>query len=141
MARSGPITLALRRALRNAAVDARDEAGVFLARRYAQLLDDSAPAAKYARALETLRTATAGGDEDVRRAFLVVSTALAAHSVASDLGPKLKDLLGALGLTPAGRKSAKAAVDVPPPAVDTQPTPRGADELERLRRERAARQH
>lgn len=100
---------AVRAALRSrSATDPRDAAAERLAVHYAALIDNAAPAAKYRRALATLHAAAATSDDpDVADALDVVQIALAEHSVASDLGPKLLAVLGALGLTTAGRGAAK----------------------------------
>jgi hypothetical protein len=104
----GPLTRALGSALAAAAPVPEDAAAVALARRYATLIDDAAVAAKYRRPLATLRRAVAHydreiGDDGAAEALGKVTEALAAHSVASDLGPKLLAALAALGMTTAGR--------------------------------------
>lgn len=83
----------------------RDAATAELARTYASLMDDAAPAAKYAKAIAWLERLD---DEDETAAGHVdtIRTALAEHSVASDLGPKLLAALEALLLSPRARKVA-----------------------------------
>jgi hypothetical protein len=86
--------------------DPRDAAAEALALRYAGLMDNAAPAAKYRRHMEVLSRAIAGtslDEDDPYEAFQVVATALSEHSVASDLGPKLLAALTGLGLTTAAR--------------------------------------
>lgn len=105
---------ALEQALRKAALEQRDQGAVALARRYAQLLDDAVAADKYTKALrlvgEAVEQAAAdmGMGQQTRADQLLtawdrISSALAEHSVASDLGPKLQATLTALGMTPASR--------------------------------------
>lgn len=93
-----------------------DRATATLAVHYAELIDDAAPAAKYAAALEWL----AGVDvapEDAKH-VRAITTALARHSVASDLGPKLLATLDALGLTPKARSAVKKGVSDDKPAAN-----------------------
>lgn len=110
----GPMARALGTALAaipEAAKDKRDEAALQLARRYAALIDNAAPGKVYARHLRALREMQAtmrvenievfGIDTD--KAIEEIEVALAAHTVASDLGPKLLAALTALGLTPVAR--------------------------------------
>jgi len=104
---------ALQRALAEAKPAELDAATVALAQRYAQLLDDAAAADKYRRPIErldeTIASATADmsivAAEQVEQAWSKIKSALAEHSVASDLGPKLLAALQQLGLTPASRAS------------------------------------
>lgn len=107
---------ALQRALAEANAGELDAGNVALAMRYAQLLDDAALADKYRRPVErldevigeaVLRMPTTAADQ-VTNAWSKLRSALAEHSVASDLGPKYLAALTALGLTPASR-SAKPA--------------------------------
>jgi len=137
--RSGPISRALAASLRTAPAAPSDAAAVALAKRYAALLDDSAPGARVAKALEALRSVIPADDDAASSAFRTVAVALSAHSTASDLGPKLRDLLTALELTPAGRKIARGEA-APDERPQQQPTARGVASLEAARRERAARQ-
>ena len=80
-----------------------DAGAIALCRTYAALIDAAAPAAKYRKALDVLAGHLGDAPEPVAKAAETVADALAAHSVASDLGPKLLAALGALGLTLAGR--------------------------------------
>jgi hypothetical protein len=90
--------------------DPRDKAAERLALHYAGLIDQAAPAARYRKWLATLSQAAAHTDDpDAEEAFEQIATALAEHSVASDLGPKLLAVLTSLGLTTAGRGAAKDA--------------------------------
>jgi hypothetical protein len=105
----GPMARAVAAALR-AATDkqARDGGAVALAKRYATLIDDAAPLAKYREPLRALRRAVDEcSDPRAGKELDKIEAALAAHSVASDLGPKLLDVLRQLGLTVAGRPAAK----------------------------------
>lgn len=81
-----------------------DGAAVQLARRYAALIDEAAPASKYDIPLRALRRAVLEcSDPKAGEHLAKIEQALAAHSVASDLGPKLLAVLTALGMTVAGR--------------------------------------
>jgi hypothetical protein len=114
----GPLETSVAAALTaRATTDPHDAAAEQLAVHYATLIDAAAPAAKYRRPLETLQRAVAlldalsGGDdqdsgEDATEALAKVRDALAQHSVASDLGPKLLAALEALQLTPRARAAA-----------------------------------
>ena len=104
----GPLARALGSALTAASTSGQskpeDAAAVALARRYAALIDDAAVAAKYREPLAVLRRAVAFyGEDDAVKALDKIADALGAHSVASDLGPKLLAALTALGMTAAGR--------------------------------------
>jgi len=92
----------------------RDAAAAHLARRYAALLDEPVPLARYEEPLRVLRALVAAQEDPAaaRRHLAKVEDALAAHSVASDLGPKLLAALTALGCTPAGRHP-KAGTGIP----------------------------
>jgi hypothetical protein len=110
----------------------RDAGAVQLARRYAGLIDAAASAVKYRKPLETLeRAVRLSDDPDAPEALEKLRDALAAHSVASDLGPKLLAVLTSLGMTLAGR-SAKGGAQGGP-AIGGK-----LDEL-RARRQRRAR--
>lgn len=128
MSAEGPITRAVRAALRDAPLLPRDTAAVALAKRYAALLDDAAPDAKYGEPLRLIAAALPM-DDQVEKAFRKVADALAQHSVASDLGPKLLAVLASLGMTPAGRGVKGGAQGGPAPVASK------LDEL-RARRER-----
>jgi hypothetical protein len=136
----------LEEALILAQIDAQGAAGVELARRYARLLDDAAPGKAYVEALALMGRAMDHYAEcekwppmELRRidkARETITVALAEHSVASDLGPKLQSILAALGLVlPAAAPKQKAAPDVQP-SGDTP-----ADELARQRALRDSRPH
>lgn len=126
---AGPLARALNAALRDAPTLKRDGATVALAKRYAALIDESAPASKYREPLTLIKNALPA-DDQIEAAFRRIVDALSAHSVASDMGPKLLAALTALGMTPAGR----GAKDATPPGDGT---PKGkADELSERREER-----
>lgn len=111
--------------------DPRDAGAEQLARVYATLIDAPAPAARYTKPLALLRRACGAYDDpDAMDAYRTIRDALGAHSVASDLGPKLLATLDALGLTPKARASAKGG-------GGDQPRP--ADPLDELRAKRRAR--
>jgi len=104
------LTRAVNVALRAAKPDKRDDAAVALAQSYAALIDNASVLAKYDKPLDGLREAIgllehhdAGAGADAHEDLKKITDALAAHSVASDLGPKLLAALAQLGLTPAGR--------------------------------------
>ena len=124
-------------ALRQAKPEKLDAGAVQLAREYAALIDNATVSAKYRKPLEFVRHAIEWADDnrDALEAFDKIADALAEHSVASDLGPKLLATLTALGLTPAGRgtKGGQNGVPVANPL----------DELKARRASRAerARQH
>jgi len=107
----------LERSLADAKLGALDAGAQALATRYAQLLDDAVAADKYTKSLRVLSEAVrdhAGQlmppqERELLQAWDQVSSALAEHSVASDLGPKLLAAMTALGLTPAGRGALKQA--------------------------------
>lgn len=90
-----------------------DAGAVALARRYAALIDETAPASKYREPLAVLGRAVAVyEDPDAGKALDKIADALAAHSVASDLGPKLLAVLTALGMTTVSRGAKGGGVDV-----------------------------
>lgn len=136
----GPMARSVASSLASVTINKEDEGAAALARRYAALIDDAQPSAIYARHLDAVRraldTLTAAGlvvGVDYQKHFDKITEALAAHSAASDLGPKLLAALTALGLTVAGRP-AKGGV---PNDAGTPPAPES--ELDKLRRERAER--
>lgn len=96
----------------------RDRATAALALTYAALIDQAAPAAKYAKALAWLgRLPVDDEDDDAARHVDTIRVALAAHTVASDLGPKLLAALEALLLSPRARGVAmKGGTDGKPAA-------------------------
>ncbi len=137
MVTRGPQTRALGTSIRAAAPAKLDTAAVALARRYAELLDNATVAAKYVKHLDGLRAALdelgpAAELEGWRENLDRIAEALAAHSVASDLGPKLLAALTALGMTPAARRATNGGQD------DARPTG-PADELRKRRATRATR--
>jgi hypothetical protein len=86
--------------------DPRDGAAAALALRYAGLMDEPTPAGRYRRPLEVLARSVIGlelEEDDPQEALQVIVTALAEHTVASDLGPKLLAVLAGLGLTAVSR--------------------------------------
>jgi hypothetical protein len=88
-----------------------DRATRALAIRYAELLDDAAVAEKYHRAVRMVGDAVTIQSEHMGEtaanqlltAWTRIESALAEHTVASDLGPKLLAALTALSMTPAAR--------------------------------------
>lgn len=119
-----------------------DSGTVAMAVRYAELLDSAVAAEKFTRALRLVGEAVSSyaddlpltASEQLRGAWDRISSSLAEHSVASDLGPKLLATLTALNLTPAARGAVKAASTPAAPAAAPQTA------LERAR-ERAARRN
>jgi len=91
----------VRRAIKAQPGDPADAATEALALHYAALIDNAAAGKKYAAALAWLRRAEQLTDEEQHAD--TIRAALAAHSVASDLGPKLLATLDALKLTPRAR--------------------------------------
>jgi len=125
------------KSLESAEISEKDAGAAQLARRYAELIDAAQPTAALAksiaavqRGLDALAEAEISAG-DCQAQFDKVKAELAAHSAASDLGPKLLAALTALGLTPAGRTAKGVITNVPEPVVES--------ELQRLRRERAER--
>lgn len=130
---TGPQARALAEALRNLEVLDRDRAAVQLAKRYAALIDEATPASKYRDPMRLINRSLNPGDEQAAQAFAKIADALAAHSVMSDLGPKLLAVLTALGMTPAGR-----GVKAPPAEPDDKPKGK-SDELRQRREDRERR--
>ncbi len=133
-------------ALAGAKLTPADQATRALAIRYAELLDDAAVAEKYARAGKACGDAiqiqsehlSQTASDQLLNSWTRIESALAEHTVASDLGPKLLAALQQLGMTPAARKdvvSGKAGAAAPAPE---QEQPKTALELAR---ERAARRN
>lgn len=128
MTAPGPMARAVAEALATIKARPEDAGAAELCRRYAELLDAATPSSVYRRHLRAIHTAlTTGEPDDAYEALEKITDALAAHSVASDLGPKLCAALTALGLTLAGRGAGKGGG----PVVGA-----GASEFEK-RRERA----
>jgi hypothetical protein len=103
--RTGPISRAVRKTLDGITLQPADSAAAALTKRYAALIDEAAPAAKYRDPLTKLAAALDPDDETAAEALQKIRTALSEHTVASDLGPKLLAALTALGATPASRKA------------------------------------
>jgi hypothetical protein len=108
--------------------DDRDGAALALALTYAGLIDNAAPAAKYAAAL---RWVNGHEDRHAEKYAPVIEAALSAHSVASDLGPKLLAALESLQLTPRARAAAQNA------STGDKPSANPIDQLAHRRRGRA----
>lgn len=139
MAIQGPQERALARALKTAPVKPEDAATAALARRYARLLDEAAPAARYVKAVGWLARLRLDDDDDEgARHVETIRTALAEHSVASDLGPKLLAALGALGMSPAGRAAVTGKGAQPAPEKSKSALQRQRDELADRRARQAA---
>jgi hypothetical protein len=126
------LAYSVRQAVKAAGEDQRDQATAALAISYARLIDNAAPAARYAAALRWLAGVPVDDPaEESLREIIVV--ALSAHTVASDLGPKLLAALEALILSPRARAAAKKAVS------DVKPAGSPLDQIaERRARRRAA---
>lgn len=104
----GVTAYAVKKSLDAAKLDERDAAARALVERYAALIDNATVARKYEKHLDVLKRAARNLDLDAAdEAYDVVENALAAHSVASDLGPKFLAALTSLGLTPAARGGGK----------------------------------
>jgi hypothetical protein len=108
------LAYSVRQAVRAGGADKRDQATAALAISYAQLIDNATASAKYARAVRWLERLDVPEEQEHLREIIVV--ALAAHSVASDFGPKLLAALEALILSPRARAAAKKAVNDAKPA-------------------------
>lgn len=138
---------AVSESLKDLQLSERDRSTAELARRYARLIDDAQPAAKYRqhltamhRALDMLATLEPLAAGEAAEHFAKIADALAAHSVASDLGPKLLAALTALGMTPASRSATKGGDQGEPRTVEPKPeTP--FERARRERNERRAREH
>lgn len=108
----------------------RDQAAAALVRRYAQLIDYAESLADEA---DILWGELDPEDADGRRRLVKLEAAVAAHSVTSDLGPKLLAALTSLGCTLAGRNAKGGELN-----RATDPALAAHDEL---KAKRAARQH
>jgi hypothetical protein len=120
-----------------------DAGAAALCRRYAELMDNAEPAARYAdsiaavsSALETLAVLDPLVGVDYAKHWEKIATALAEHTVASDLGPKLLAGLSSLGLTVAGRGAAKGGTTGGTPVAAPGSA---ANELAERRKSRAQR--
>jgi len=145
----GPMARAVAAAIDAAKIRPEDRGTAELARRYAALIDQATPASKYrvplrqlGRALDMLAASEPLAAFEAEQQLVKIVDALAAHSVMSDLGPKLLAALTALGLTPAAVAGIRKG-DTPGGTPVAPPEPEPESEFERLRRERAerARQH
>lgn len=122
-----PVLTSLEQAERSAPDDPRDAGALALARRYAELLDQTEVSAQYRKPIERIEQALQEhvlqleniDAERLLTAWSKVRSALAEHTTASDLGPKLLAALTALGLTPAGRS--KTGPGALPDNVSTMP--------------------
>lgn len=101
-----PLTRAVLDAIGAAELKPRHAGTVALATRYATLIDNASPPTKYRESIaavmagvETLDAMGAVVGVDYRKHFMRIVDALSAHSVASDLGPKLLAAMTSLGLT------------------------------------------
>lgn len=94
-------------AARSAKLGDLDGAALAVAAGYAELIDNAAPAAKYDAALGWLAAGADQNSPDVDKHIRTITVALAQHSVASDLGPKLLAALESLQLTPRARAAAQ----------------------------------
>jgi hypothetical protein len=106
-----------------AAGAAPDRALLDLALSYARLIDAAAPTAALAKAIDTIAPHIPADPTTTADAWRRITTTLAEHTVASDLGPKLLAALDALLLTPRARAAAKKAV------TGDQPTANPLDQL------------
>lgn len=115
-------------ALEAATLRPEDGATQALAIKYATLIDEAAPAAKYANALAWL-TGQQAADDDARARYVdIIRAALAEHSVMSDLGPKLLAALDALGMSPRARAALQKGAK-----NGDRPAPSRLDELRAAR--------
>ena len=120
----------LNAALAAVKIEPKDEAAAALARHYADLIDNAAPAGKYLKALAWLHGGANQGDEKAGDFTNTIMLALSEHTSASDFGPKLLAALTALGMTPAA-----AGITIPTPgSVPKSPL----DELRQRRAEKQA---
>lgn len=99
----GPMAQAVDTAIAAATLRPEDAGAVELVRRYAALIDAATPSSVYARHIRAVARALDIEDRDAADSMRKIEEALAAHAVASDLGPKLLAALSALGLTVASR--------------------------------------
>lgn len=129
----GSMSEAVKVALADTTQEPKDAAARALVVQYAALIDEAAPKGTYDQALKVLAAVAKNhGGPRVEKAFQTVADALAAHTVASDLGPKLLATLLALGMAPAGRNKAEGGGG---PVVPV------ASKLDELRARRDARQN
>lgn len=134
------ISPALEESLILAQIPAWGAATVALARRYAALLDEAAPAGRYRRPLQLLERVAAYYRDTAKmtpveeraldEAMNTIGDALAQHSVASDLGPKLLAALERLNMTLTKTDAKPTTPEAPSDASSVR------DELKAKRRER-----
>jgi hypothetical protein len=135
----GVLAAELAAALAAAKVEQRDRGTERLARHYAELIDNAAPSRSYAKSIRVLGTFIEDNadilghgsprERELMEAWDKASSALAEHSVASDLGPKLLAAMIALQLTPASRVPKSGAA----PAAAEQAAPDEATDAAVLR--------
>ena len=116
----GVLTEQVRSSVAGAKLAPLDGATARLATHYAELIDNAAPSRSYATAIRVIGSfideqsgvfrAGSPEERELLTAWDKVVTALAEHSVASDLGPKLLAALQQLGLTPAARSKVSGAL-------------------------------
>lgn len=132
---------AVRSSLADAKLRPVDEGAKALALRYAELLDAAAVEKQYVKSLAVVERAVESASADLppqaadqlEAAFAKISMALAEHSTASDLGPKLLAAMTSLGLTPAARAE-KGPVGAAGGTVSEMPSPlQAARDRARLR--------
>lgn len=105
------VELAIAAAQEQKKITSLDAGSVALAERYANLIDHASARQTYAKAMRLVSAAvemqadhlTPPNAAALMEAWERLVSALAEHTVASDLGPKLLAALTALGLTPAAR--------------------------------------
>lgn len=117
-------------ALAAATLKPEDGATRALAVQYAVLIDEAAPAGKYGKALAWLAGEIEVEADQRDRCVEIIRIALAEHTVASDLGPKLLAALEALGMSPRARAAQQKGTK-----TGDRRTPTRLDEL-RAARER-----
>ncbi len=145
-----PISPALRSSLAAAKLAPLDRGGEALALRYAELLDEAVAAQKYVSALRLVgqvidyrvaeyndRPGQQAMASQLSTAWDRISSALAEHSVASDLGPKLLAAMTSLNLTPAAREKKTPAASKGGEVVELPANPlQAARDRARAARER-----
>lgn len=126
------VRAALDEALRAEPRAGQDAAAVAAAHLFADLIDQAVMRRTYARAVAAVEHAARSQDFAMPDEWETITAALAQHSVASDLGPKLLAALDALLLSPRARAAAQKGMK--------QSGKPGASRLDELR-ERRARKH
>ncbi|SCF06453.1 hypothetical protein GA0070564_10311 [Micromonospora mirobrigensis] len=94
------MTVAVRRALKAADLDPKDDGVVALVKEYARLMDD---AVQLGGLIEDVRAELDDDDKSGRRKLARLEKAVTVYQTTNDLGPKLLAALSALGLTPEAR--------------------------------------